>query len=356
MASVLTDEKRAEWKQNGLALLMQDFGGNKYAQKLAAIMDRVEEAAFRACSSNPAMYEVDLRKRLDKCKEGITKMLQQQAARSAMAQQQQEHQQMQQPVPMVNQQPMMQVPQDMVPQPQPQQQEGHMPQPASTAAPGALGAQAGASAPAALPTPRGDAPSIPAALAHEYMALVGQLRPRQGFLRAEIDKLSKLDCQRAKRAHSLLLEAYTHCTVEPGSAAAASCRISDNTVKLLRSVMSSLKRRATAAKAPTPAATNSAAGDGVDGAESAPSLFICPITQEVMEDPVVAADGHTYERKLIEKWMQRAQASGSAAGPSSSAPRSPMTNQPLPNTVLVPILALRSAIREWQEQQQRLRL
>ncbi|KAG2443696.1 hypothetical protein HXX76_002044 [Chlamydomonas incerta] len=71
-----------------------------------------------------------------------------------------------------------------------------------------------------------------------------------------------------------------------------------------------------------------------------------------MEDPVVAADGHTYERKLIEKWMQRAQAAGSAAGPSSIAPRSPMTNHPLPSTVLVPILALRSAIREWQEQQQ----
>jgi len=31
--------------------------------------------------------------------------------------------------------------------------------------------------------------------------------------------------------------------------------------------------------------------------------FICPITQEMMEDPVVAADGHTYERKAFEQWI-----------------------------------------------------
>ncbi|KAG2443728.1 hypothetical protein HXX76_002074 [Chlamydomonas incerta] len=95
---------------------MQNFGSSKYAQKLAAVVDRAEEEAFKACSSNPAMYEVALRKKLDKSREGIAKMLQQHAAHSVMAQQQQQHQQMQQPVPMVNQQPMMQVPQHMLPQ------------------------------------------------------------------------------------------------------------------------------------------------------------------------------------------------------------------------------------------------
>lgn len=32
--------------------------------------------------------------------------------------------------------------------------------------------------------------------------------------------------------------------------------------------------------------------------------FLCPITQQVMEDPVSASDGHTYERKAIETWFQ----------------------------------------------------
>ena len=32
--------------------------------------------------------------------------------------------------------------------------------------------------------------------------------------------------------------------------------------------------------------------------------FLCPITFEIMQDPVVAADGHSYERSAITKWMQ----------------------------------------------------
>lgn len=30
--------------------------------------------------------------------------------------------------------------------------------------------------------------------------------------------------------------------------------------------------------------------------------FLCPITFELMIDPVIASDGHTYERSAIEKW------------------------------------------------------
>eukprot|EP00029_Vermamoeba_vermiformis_P011682 TRINITY_DN6496_c0_g1_i1.p1 TRINITY_DN6496_c0_g1~~TRINITY_DN6496_c0_g1_i1.p1 ORF type:complete len:275 (+),score=39.74 TRINITY_DN6496_c0_g1_i1:748-1572(+) len=33
----------------------------------------------------------------------------------------------------------------------------------------------------------------------------------------------------------------------------------------------------------------------------APADFICPITQEIMLDPVIASDGHTYERRAIEQ-------------------------------------------------------
>ena len=35
-----------------------------------------------------------------------------------------------------------------------------------------------------------------------------------------------------------------------------------------------------------------------------PKDLLCPLTLEIFEDPVVAVDGHTYERVAIEKWFQ----------------------------------------------------
>ncbi|KAL0725325.1 hypothetical protein Bca4012_039924 [Brassica carinata] len=66
-----------------------------------------------------------------------------------------------------------------------------------------------------------------------------------------------------------------------------------------------------------------------------PQYFICPITQDVMEDPHVAADGFTYEGEAISSWFERGHET------------SPMTNKRLTHTSLVPNLALRSAIQEW---------
>lgn len=40
----------------------------------------------------------------------------------------------------------------------------------------------------------------------------------------------------------------------------------------------------------------------------------CPITHEIMKDPVIGSDGHTYERSAIENWLK-------------SNPRSPMTGE-----------------------------
>ena len=48
-----------------------------------------------------------------------------------------------------------------------------------------------------------------------------------------------------------------------------------------------------------------------------PPDFICPITQEIMRFPVIALDGHSYERDAIVKWFQRGQI------------KSPLTNAPL---------------------------
>lgn len=69
-----------------------------------------------------------------------------------------------------------------------------------------------------------------------------------------------------------------------------------------------------------------------------PSYFICPIFQETMQDPVVAADGFTYEAEALRGWLD------------SGHETSPMTNLALSNTNLVPNHALRSAIQEWLQQ------
>ncbi|KAL6005088.1 hypothetical protein ACLOJK_005649 [Asimina triloba] len=68
---------------------------------------------------------------------------------------------------------------------------------------------------------------------------------------------------------------------------------------------------------------------------SPPCHFICPILQDVMEDPCVAADGYTYERRAIDLWL-------------SMNDKSPMTNAPLPHKCLVPDCTLLSAIKEWK--------
>ncbi|ETV72048.1 hypothetical protein H257_12845 [Aphanomyces astaci] len=62
--------------------------------------------------------------------------------------------------------------------------------------------------------------------------------------------------------------------------------------------------------------------------------FVCPISQEVMKDPVVACDGHSYEREDIERWF-------------AQKVTSPATNAPLPSSRLVPNHSLRFAIQEY---------
>ncbi|EEF50538.1 U-box domain-containing protein 33 [Ricinus communis] len=77
---------------------------------------------------------------------------------------------------------------------------------------------------------------------------------------------------------------------------------------------------------------------GSQDTEQPPSYFVCPILQEVMQDPHVAADGFTYEAGALTGWLE------------SGHNTSPMTNLVLPHLNLVPNRALRSAIQEWQQQ------
>ncbi|KAG0725098.1 WD repeat, SAM and U-box domain-containing protein 1 [Chionoecetes opilio] len=68
-----------------------------------------------------------------------------------------------------------------------------------------------------------------------------------------------------------------------------------------------------------------------------PSEFLCPITQEMICDPVLCADGFTYERVAMEAWL----ASGKRT--------SPMTNEKLAHLVLTPNRTLRTLIQRHRE-------
>jgi hypothetical protein len=62
-----------------------------------------------------------------------------------------------------------------------------------------------------------------------------------------------------------------------------------------------------------------------------PKEYICPITLKVMEDPVLASDGHSYERKAIERWLR-------------ANNRSPKTNAIMASKTVYPNHGLKSMI------------
>ncbi|XP_058213627.1 U-box domain-containing protein 34-like [Rhododendron vialii] len=66
-----------------------------------------------------------------------------------------------------------------------------------------------------------------------------------------------------------------------------------------------------------------------------PNHHFCPILQEVMEDPYIAADGFTYEHKAIKAWLER-------------YGLSPVTKLRLQHKVLIQNHTLRSAIQDWR--------
>ncbi|XP_059634806.1 U-box domain-containing protein 34 [Cornus florida] len=72
---------------------------------------------------------------------------------------------------------------------------------------------------------------------------------------------------------------------------------------------------------------------------NAPSHYFCPILQDIMDDPHIAADGFTYEHRAIKAWLERHKVS-------------PVTKLRLQHTMLTPNHTLRSAIQEWSSRVQ----
>ena len=69
---------------------------------------------------------------------------------------------------------------------------------------------------------------------------------------------------------------------------------------------------------------------------SIPDGFICPITQDVMKDPGMLLDGHSYERAAIQDWLQKSD-------------RSPLTNDILPSRTMLDNFALRASIEAFRK-------
>ena len=67
-----------------------------------------------------------------------------------------------------------------------------------------------------------------------------------------------------------------------------------------------------------------------------PEELLCPITCELMEDPVSTVDGHTYERSAIQKWLR-------------THATSPVTNERLESKALIPNVLIRGMVRKVKE-------
>jgi len=78
--------------------------------------------------------------------------------------------------------------------------------------------------------------------------------------------------------------------------------------------------------------------DDRSAADDTPHMLICPLTRELMRDPVSTVDGQVYERDAILRWLEKHDTS-------------PLTGEALPIKLLIPSLPLRSMISARLERQ-----
>jgi hypothetical protein len=95
---------------------------------------------------------------------------------------------------------------------------------------------------------------------------------------------------------------------------------------------------APAAAAPAAAALAAAPAVATVTTATPPPEYQCPITGELLADPVVCADGHTYERLAIAAWIQR--------HPPPDT-RSPMTNEPMHSIEMFSNISLRKLVQDY---------
>lgn len=86
-------------------------------------------------------------------------------------------------------------------------------------------------------------------------------------------------------------------------------------------------------------ASSSGANEDVSGAAAPPEVFVCPISREIMRDPVVLVEtGQIYDKASIRGWFQRGRNT------------CPLTGKRLASQRLTELHTLRTAIEEWAAQ------
>lgn len=77
--------------------------------------------------------------------------------------------------------------------------------------------------------------------------------------------------------------------------------------------------------------------------------FLCPLTKQIMRDPVTLESGATFEREAILKWFKESDSSGRSLV-------CPVTRKELSSTELNPSIALRNTIDEWMHRNEAAKL
>jgi hypothetical protein len=90
--------------------------------------------------------------------------------------------------------------------------------------------------------------------------------------------------------------------------------------------------------------------------DNIPSQLRCPLTLDIMTDPVVASDGNTYERSALEDWFRNSRLQQGQLSQQSNSnnkkhvPRSPLTGAELRNEDFFPVHTLRSMCQAFAKQ------
>ena len=95
--------------------------------------------------------------------------------------------------------------------------------------------------------------------------------------------------------------------------------------------------RAMAANGGGGGSSGAAGPSEASAAADVPDEYICPITAEIMTDPVTTLDGFTYERAAITEWLR-------------TKDTSPKTGATLESKALIPNHLVRGMIRAFKEE------
>ncbi|KAJ1507867.1 Checkpoint kinase 2 [Coelomomyces lativittatus] len=85
-----------------------------------------------------------------------------------------------------------------------------------------------------------------------------------------------------------------------------------------------------------------------------PKSFLCPISLEIMNDPVVIQCGHTFEKNSLIKWLKEQVVLPDENHESYSLPQSPnfcpVCKAVIDDSIMIPCFTIKSAINDWKEE------